>query len=87
MPTATLRASRSVAVRVTNQGGILRPVQTSTPTVQTTAIVGVDGTAGRFDQLLDVVEGSPSEGAIPQYDADTDKYVVGQLAEVDGGTF
>jgi len=45
----------------------------------------------RFDQLLDVVEGTPGNGDVVTYNAATDKYEVKPIASVDttmdGGTF
>jgi len=45
----------------------------------------------RFDQLADVVEGTPSNGDVVTYNAATDKYEVRSIANVeitmDGGTF
>lgn len=45
----------------------------------------------RFDQLADVVEGTPSNGDVVTYNAATDKYEVKPIASVemtmDGGTF
>lgn len=45
----------------------------------------------RFDQLADVVEGTPSNGDVVTYNAATDKYEVKSIANVeitmDGGTF
>jgi len=42
-----------------------------------------------FAQISDVVEGSPVDGAIPVYDAETDKYIVQEFApaSLDGGGF
>lgn len=54
--------------------------------------VSLISTSGqRFDQLLDVVEGTPSNGDVVTYNAATDKYEVKSIADVemtmDGGTF
>lgn len=47
--------------------------------------------AARFDELLDVVEGTPSNGDVVIYNAATDKYEVKSLGNtsitLDGGTF
>lgn len=42
-----------------------------------------------FAQISDVVEGSPVDGMIPVYDAETDKYIVQEFApaSLDGGGF
>ena len=51
--------------------------------------VGVD----RLDKLLDVVASGETNGAVPVYDANTDKYVIKKLdlgdvtGNLDGGTF
>lgn len=49
------------------------------------------GVPQRFDQLLDVVEGTPSDGDVVTYNAATDKYEVRPIGNVeitmDGGTF
>lgn len=49
------------------------------------------GAGTRFDELLDVTEGSPSNGDVVVYNASTDKYEVKSLGNtsitLDGGTF
>lgn len=47
--------------------------------------------SGRLDQLADVVEGTPANGAILTYNSSDDKYYVSPLnldnKSLDGGTF
>ncbi len=49
------------------------------------------GGVGRFDELLDVTEGSPANGDIVVYNASNDKYEVKSLGNtsitLDGGSF
>lgn len=63
----------------------------STGKINPVTIVSAGASINRFDQLLDVVEGSPSNGDIVTYNAATDKYEVKPIANVsitvDGGTF
>lgn len=57
--------------------------------------VGTGSTFSRFDQLVDVVEGSPANGDIVVYNASTDKYEVKAISDagsfaniqLDGGSF
>ena len=55
------------------------------------ATSGGAGTATRFDQLLDVTEGTPANGDIVVYNASNDKYEVKSLGNtsitLDGGSF
>lgn len=66
-------------------------LQTTTPITLTTSVVN---RATRFDQLDDVVEGTPNDGDFVVYRAYDDKYVLKSVGEielpavdVDGGTF
>lgn len=63
----------------------------STGKVNPITLVSSGTSVSRFDQLADVVEGSPSNGDIVTYNAATDKYEVRSIANVeitvDGGTF
>lgn len=74
----------TIGVTVSNTGKI----ESTTPvTIQTNT------SKNRLDQLTDVVEQNPQEGATLVYDAETDKYVVKSLTiddiggNLDGGTF
>ena len=56
--------------------------------------VGAGSTLSRFDQLTDVVEGTPANGDVVVYNAATDKYEVRNISntsissiELDGGSF
>ena len=62
---------------------------TSPATLRNTTGAGV--AANRFDMLADVVENSPPDGAVVQYRASDDKYIVQALSldstNLDGGSF
>lgn len=76
---------QSGVVTVKNVNGGLQ----QTAKVNPISLISTSGQ--RFDQLLDVVEGTPSNGDVVTYNAATDKYEVKPIAEVemtmDGGTF
>ena len=82
----TARTTANVVVRSVNgtlqSSGRINPV-----TISATS----SGVPQRFDQLLDVVEGTPNNGDVVTYNAATDKYEVRSIANVeitmDGGTF
>lgn len=63
----------------------------TTGKINPVTLVSAGASVSRFDQLTDVVEGSPSNGDIVTYNATTDKYEVRPIANVeitmDGGTF
>jgi len=64
----------------------------STGKVNPVTLVNVGGaTSVRFDQLLDVTEGTPANGDVVIYNASNDKYEVKTLSNtsisLDGGTF
>lgn len=63
----------------------------TTGRVNPVTLVSAGASVNRFDQLTDVVEGSPGNGDIVTYNAATDKYEVRPIANVeitmDGGTF
>jgi hypothetical protein len=63
----------------------------TTGKVNPVTLVNAGASISRFDQLTDVVEGTPSNGDIVAYNAATDKYEVRSIANVDitmdGGTF
>ena len=82
---ATLMTSASIRAAVNQVGGQIEstaPVTLKTSTSQS-----------RLDQLYDVIEGSPVDGATLVYRASDDKYLVQQLSlqnvtgALDGGTF
>ena len=80
----------SAAVTVKNVSGGLQQTNKVNP-VSLIASTGAGGGAGRFDELLDVTEGAPSNGDIVVYNASNDKYEVKSLSNtsitLDGGTF
>lgn len=63
----------------------------TTGKVNPVTLVSAGASVSRFDQLTDVVEGTPNNGDIVTYNATTDKYEVRAIANVeitmDGGTF
>jgi len=79
----------SAAVTVKNVSGGLQQTNKVNP-VSLIASTGA-GTATRFDQLLDVTEGTPANGDIVVYNASNDKYEVKSLGNtsitLDGGSF
>lgn len=79
----------AAAVTVKNVSGGLQQTNKVNP-VSLIASTGA-GTATRFDQLLDVTEGTPANGDIVVYNASNDKYEVKSLSNtsitLDGGTF
>jgi hypothetical protein len=78
----------SGAVTVKNVSGGLQQTNKVNPI---SVITGGAVSGARFDQLLDVQEGTPSNGDIVVYNAADDKYVVQSLSNtsitLDGGTF
>ena len=75
------------AVTVKNVSGGLQQTNKVNPVSLTTNGVAIS----RFDELLDVQEGTPSNGDIVVYNASTDKYEVKGFDEtsavLDGGSF
>lgn len=80
---------RSATVKVVASGGIITPSTVSGVTLNNQGAV-VTG-AKRLDQLLDVEEGTPSDGDVLVYRASDDKYVLQQInisnSSLDGGSF
>jgi hypothetical protein len=86
----TVRVTRvyqkpTVKVRVLDNGKI----ETQTPVTIRSGIISATGGgtgtgASRFDELLDVNEGTPTDGNVVYYHEDDDTYRVGKI---DGGTF
>jgi|688.fasta_scaffold826708_3 hypothetical protein len=79
----------AAAVTVKNVSGGLQQTNKVNP-VSLIASTSAGG-SGRFDELLDVTEGTPSNGDIVVYNASNDKYEVKSLSNtsitLDGGTF
>ena len=54
-------------------------------------VTGAAASGNRFDELLDVTEGTPANGDVVVYNASNDKYEVKSLSNtsitLDGGTF
>jgi hypothetical protein len=63
----------------------------STGRVNPVTLVSAGTSVSRFDQLADVIEGTPSNGDVVTYNAALDKYEVKAISNVeitvDGGTF
>lgn len=80
----------AAAVTVKNVSGGLQQTNKVNP-VSLIASTSQGGGVGRFDELLDVTEGHPSNGDIVVYNASNDKYEVKSLSNtsitLDGGTF
>jgi len=78
----------SGAVTVKNVNGGLQQTNKVNPV---SLITGATAGGTRFDELLDVTEGTPSNGDVVVYNAANDKYVVQSLSNtsitLDGGTF
>ena len=80
----------AATVTVKNVSGGLQQTNKVNP-VSLIASTSAGGGVGRFDELLDVTEGSPANGDIVVYNASNDKYEVKALSNtsitLDGGTF
>lgn len=89
MTTVTVNR-RTAAVTVKASGGILSPSTSSGVTLNNLG-AAIGAATQRLDQLLDVVEGTPSDGDVLVYRASDDKYVVQQVnisnSTLDGGSF
>lgn len=63
----------------------------TTGKVNPVTLVSAGASVSRFDQLADVIEGTPSNGDVVTYNAALDKYEVKAISNVeitvDGGTF
>ncbi len=81
----------SAAVTVKNVSGGLQQTNKVNPVSLIASAGAAGGGVGRFDELLDVTEGAPSNGDIVVYNASNDKYEVKSLSNtsitLDGGTF
>ncbi len=78
----------SGAVTVKNVDGGLQQTNKVNPI---SVITGATAGGTRFDELLDVTEGTPANGDVVVYNASNDKYEVKSLSNtsitLDGGTF
>jgi hypothetical protein len=82
--TATVKLVTGSTIRAT--------LSTTNGQIQASAPVTLSTKPNRLDMLDDVVEDSPPDGAVLQYRAADDKYIVDQisfdnLGDLDGGTF
>ena len=81
----TPKTRRRTVVHLKNTGGILTQSPAQSPTtIKSSVLVSTPST--RFDRLSDVTETSQADGAVPQYNSQTDTYEVKPLV-LDGGTF
>lgn len=68
-------------------------ISTNRNTVTLKELPTITSGATRLDSLTDVVASGETQGAVPVYDASTDRYIVQQLnlsdvtGDLDGGTF
>lgn len=80
--------AQAARVVVKNVNGGLQQTNKVNPV---SLIASAEGASQRFDQLIDVVEGTPGNGDIVTYNAATDTYTVKPIANIemtmDGGTF
>ena len=87
LSSATVRLATSSAIRASVNTGAGQIQSTAPVTLQTIPVTQ------RLDQLVDVVESSPTDNSTLVYRASDDKYVVRQLTledlggAVDGGSF
>ena len=82
--TATVKLVTGSTIRAT--------ISTTNGQIQASAPVTLSTKPNRLDMLDDVVEDNPADGAVLQYRAADDKYIVDQisfnnLGDLDGGTF
>ena len=89
MTTVTVNR-RTAAITVKASGGIISP-STSSGVVLNNMGAAIGAATQRLDQLLDVEEGTPSDGDVLVYRASDDKYVLQPLnisnSSLDGGSF
>lgn len=79
-------------VRLVTGSNITAKVGTSNGQIQASAPVTLTTKPNRLDMLDDVVEGTPTDGAVLQYRSSDDKYIVdtisfNNLGALDGGSF
>jgi hypothetical protein len=82
--TATVKLVTGSTIRAT--------MSTTNGQIQASAPITLSTKSNRLDLLDDVVEDNPTDGAVLQYRASDDKYVVNpisfdNLGDLDGGTF
>lgn len=82
----------TATVKLVTGSTIKASVATANGKIQVSAPVTLTTKTNRLDLLDDVVEDNPINGAVLQYRAADDKYVVDQisfdnLGDLDGGTF
>jgi hypothetical protein len=85
MTNVVVTTKKPVRVTVPSEGSVLAP---SSVTVRNDTRF-VAGGATRLDQMADVIEQTPVDGAVLVYDSATDKYVLRPIEtlNLDGGTF
>jgi len=79
-------------VRLVTGSNITAKVGTSNGQIQASAPVTLITKPNRLDMLDDVVEGTPTDGAVLQYRSSDDKYIVDTISfenmgALDGGSF
>lgn len=83
--TATVKLATGSTIRAT--------IATTNGQIQASAPITLSTKQNRLDTLDDVIENSPQDGAVLQYRAADDKYVVELISfddlagDLDGGTF
>jgi len=84
-------AINTATVRLVTGSTIRATIPTSGGQIQASAPVTLTTKPNRLDMLDDVIEDSPPDGAVLQYRASDDKYIVQTIAlnnvDLDGGTF
>lgn len=86
-----------VKLLANTSGIVIKPafatVSNTSSTIVIKNIAATISTGGRLDKLQDVVAGGEVGGAVPVYDAATDKYIIERLkledvdGSLDGGDF
>lgn len=85
----TINRTINVSISRKSSTGVINPTNPVTLKSVPTINSGVD----RFDALKDVSSSGEIDGAVPVYDAVTDKYIVKKIdfgdvaGDLDGGTF
>ena len=82
----------TATVKLVSGSRINATVATTNGQIQASAPITLTTKPNRLDLLDDVVEDNPTDGAVLQYRASDDKYVVehisfDNLGDLDGGTF
>lgn len=90
MTTVTINR-RTAAIKVVASGGVLTPAASGGGVTLINQGAAIGAATQRLDQLLDVEEGTPSDGDVLVYRASDDKYVLQPLnisnSSLDGGSF